>query len=71
MRQVYPNQYRPTPGFSIKLISFAFVLDEQTRHIQGEIPWRTFFVNDIVLVEETKNCINSQLVSIEALESYK
>lgn len=46
-------------------------MDEQTRHIQGEIPWSTFSVNDIVLVEETKNCINSQLVSIEALESYK
>jgi len=33
-------------------ILFALVMDELTRHIQGEMPWYMLFTDDIILIDE-------------------
>ena len=40
---------------------FALVMDELTMHIQDDIPWCMLFVDDIVLIDETKSGINAKL----------
>ena len=37
---------------------FVIVMDELTRAIQDEIPWCMLFVNDIILVNETRAGVN-------------
>ena len=39
---------------------FALVMNELIRHIQ-DVQWYMFFVDDIVLVDETSKCINARL----------
>ena len=36
-------------------------MDEFTRVIQDEIPWYMLFVDDIVLVDETRDRVNTKL----------
>jgi len=40
---------------------FAIVMDEITRAIQDEIPWCILFVDDIVLIDETRAGVNAKL----------
>jgi hypothetical protein len=40
---------------------FTVVMDELTRHIQAEVLWCKLFFDDIVLVDETRECINAKL----------
>ena len=40
---------------------FALVMDELTRHMQDDVPWCMLFVDDIVLVAETKVEVNAKL----------
>ncbi|XP_035841304.1 uncharacterized protein LOC118488194 [Helianthus annuus] len=40
---------------------FTIMLDELSRSIQETIPWRMLFADDIVLVAETKQRLNSRL----------
>lgn len=37
---------------------FSLVIDDLIRHIQDEITWRILFVDDIVLINETRAWIN-------------
>ncbi|XP_070050633.1 uncharacterized protein [Nicotiana tomentosiformis] len=36
-------------------------MDVLSRHIQGEVPWCMLFVDDIVLIDETRSGINARL----------
>ncbi|XP_070042852.1 uncharacterized protein [Nicotiana tomentosiformis] len=40
---------------------FALVMDILTRHIQGEVTWCILFVDNIVLIDETRYGVNAQL----------
>jgi len=40
---------------------FTIVMDELTRGIQDKIPWCMLFADDIVLIDETKEGINTKL----------
>ena len=45
-------------------------MDELTTHIQEEVPWCMLFADDIVLVDESRDCVNAKLGGWrEALES--
>nr|XP_016447223.1 PREDICTED: uncharacterized protein LOC107772244 [Nicotiana tabacum] len=44
-------------------------MDALTHHIQGEVPWSMLFVDDIVLIDETRGDVNERLeVWRQALE---
>jgi hypothetical protein len=38
-------------------------MDEITKDIQGDIPWRMLFVDNMVLIDESKIGINQKLES--------
>ncbi|XP_070017051.1 uncharacterized protein [Nicotiana sylvestris] len=38
---------------------FALALEVLMRHIQGEVPWCMLFVDDIILIDETQDGINT------------
>jgi len=43
------------------LIAFALVMDEVTGDIQGGISWCMLFVDDVVLVDESRAGVNRKL----------
>lgn len=45
-------------GFALSPYLFALVIDDITKHIQYEILYCMLFVDDIVLIDETKAGIN-------------
>ena len=48
-------------GSALSSYLFALVMNELTRHMQGEAPWCMLFAADIVLVAETKVKVNAKL----------
>ena len=57
-------------GSALSPYLFVLVMDELTMHIQDDIPWCMLFVDDIVLIDETKSGVNAKLdVWREVLES--
>ncbi|XP_070029583.1 uncharacterized protein [Nicotiana sylvestris] len=57
-------------GSSHSSILFALVIDVLSRHIQGKVPWCILFVDDIVLIDETRSGVNARLeVWRQTLES--
>ncbi|KAM3004180.1 hypothetical protein FF2_034457 [Malus domestica] len=44
-------------------------MDELTGHIQDDIPWCMLFANDIVLIDETQEEVNTKLNLWRKLES--
>ena len=57
-------------GSALSSYLFALVMDELTRQMQDEVPYCMLFVDNIVLVAETKVEINAKLeLWREALES--
>ena len=48
-------------GFALSPYLFTLVMDELTKHIQTEVPCCFLFVDDIVLVDETKEGVNNKL----------
>ena len=65
------NDFSITVGlyqeFATSPYLFALVMDELTRHMQDEVPWYMLFVDDIVLVAETKVEVNAKLYFEEKL----
>ncbi|XP_075112548.1 secreted RxLR effector protein 78-like [Nicotiana tabacum] len=57
-------------GSALNLFLFALVMDALTQYVQGEVPWRMLFTDDIVLIDETRNGVNKRLeVWRQAVES--
>ena len=48
-------------GSTLSLYLFALIIDELTTHIQEEVPWCMLFVDDIVLVDESRDAVNAKL----------
>ena len=40
---------------------FTLVLDELMKHVQNPIPWCTFFADDMIFVDENRECVNLKL----------
>ncbi|KAF3627300.1 putative disease resistance RPP13-like protein 1-like [Capsicum annuum] len=51
----------------LALFLFALVMDILTRRIQGEVPWCMLFVNDVVLIDETRGGVNDKLEEDEVV----
>ncbi|CAL5326839.1 unnamed protein product [Camellia sinensis] len=57
-------------GSTLSPYLFALVMDELTINIQDDVPWCMLFVDDIVLVDETREGVNTKLeIWRKALES--
>jgi hypothetical protein len=48
-------------GSALSPYLFALVVDEVTRDIQGDILWCMLFVDDVVLVDDTRAGVNRKL----------
>jgi hypothetical protein len=48
-------------GSALSSYLFALVMDEVTRDIQGGVPWYMLFVNDAVLVDESRTGVDQKL----------
>ena len=48
-------------GSPLSPYSFALVMDEVIRDIQGEISWCMLFADDVVLVDESRTGVNRKL----------
>ena len=40
---------------------YVLIMDELTTHIQEEAPWCMLFVDDIVMVDESRDGVNAKL----------
>ncbi|XP_070040344.1 uncharacterized protein [Nicotiana tomentosiformis] len=57
-------------GSALSSFLFAVAMDALTHHNQGEVPWCMLFVDDIVLIDETRGDVNERLdLWMKALES--
>jgi hypothetical protein len=48
-------------GSALSPYLFALVMDEVTRDIQGDIPWCMLFVDDVVLMDESRTGVDQKL----------
>ena len=48
-------------GSDLSPFLFSIVMDEITKGNQDELPWCMLFLDDIVLVDETKEGVNTKL----------
>ena len=48
-------------GSILSTYLFALVMDELTRNILDDVPWCMLFADDIVLVDETSERVNTKL----------
>jgi hypothetical protein len=48
-------------GLALSPYLFALVMDEVIRDIQGDIPWCMLFIDDVVLVHESRTGVDQKL----------
>jgi len=48
-------------GSALSPFLFMIITDELTREIQNKVPWCMLFVDDIVLIDETRGRLNEKL----------
>ena len=48
-------------GSTLSSYFFALVMDELVRNIQDDVPWYMLFADDIMLVDETREGVNTKL----------
>ena len=48
-------------GLVLSLFLFGIVMDEIMKSFHEEIPWCMLFVDDFVLIDETKEWVNTKL----------
>ncbi|KAL4204097.1 hypothetical protein AMTRI_Chr01g130510 [Amborella trichopoda] len=57
-------------GSALNPYLFVLVMDDLTKHLQDEVSWCMLFADDIVLIDEARNDINTKLeLWRDALES--
>ncbi|GJW69835.1 retrovirus-related pol polyprotein LINE-1 [Tanacetum coccineum] len=59
--EFFSVEVRLHQGSAISPYLFALILDELSRGIQEDIPWRMIFADDIVLVSESAEGLNDRL----------
>lgn len=47
-------------GLTFSLFLFALVIDE-SKWYEGEVPWCMLYVDDIILIDETRVGVNAEL----------
>jgi hypothetical protein len=57
----FPINIRLHQGSALSPYLFALMMDEITRDIQGGIPWCMLFVDDVVLVDESRTGVDQKL----------
>ncbi|WMV16255.1 hypothetical protein MTR67_009640 [Solanum verrucosum] len=66
----FPVEMGLHQGSILSPFLFALVMDELTRSIQEKVPWCMLFADDIVLIDETRDRVNTRLeVWRQTLES--
>ncbi|KAK8957380.1 hypothetical protein KSP39_PZI000617 [Platanthera zijinensis] len=63
LTQEFPITVGLHQGSALSPYLFTLILDELTRHIQQTIPWCLLFADDIALVDEMREGVNTKLES--------
>ena len=57
----FPIEIELHQGSALSPFLFTLVMEELTKEIQDEVPWCMLFANDIVLIDQIRQGINSKL----------
>ena len=59
--EYFPNDIGLHQGSTLGPFLFTIIMDELTRGIQNKVPWYMLFVDDIILIDETRDGLNDKL----------
>jgi Reverse transcriptase (RNA-dependent DNA polymerase) len=58
---IFPIKIGLHQGSALSAYIFTLMMDEITKDIQGDIPWCMLFVDDVVLIDESRIGVNQKL----------